>query len=197
MDLTTSARAKTGLDLSATTDDTFLATLIAAVSALSESYLNRHAQQVARTEQYNVERGQRVVYLRGYPVDTTATLTFKNDTVRDFASVTAIDSDLYYLDSSRGVVYFEDGVLLPGDGVLQAVYTGGMATTAAAFITAFPAISDAVDAQIRFAFKRRDEVGMTNLSNEGVSLTFQTPPDLTDEVKAVLDRYKRMSQVVG
>lgn len=192
MDLSTTARAKIVLGLTSSQHDTLLDQLVAATSGAAERYLNRHALQTARTEQYDVEDCyQRRVYLRGFPVLATPVAAFKSDGLREFTGA-AIDADNYYLDLERGTIEFDVYTLTPGPGTLQVVYTGGMATTAAGLISAFPDVAQAVDFQVAFLFKRRDTLGMSSFSAEGGSIGFETPVELIPLAKRLLDPYRRI-----
>lgn len=94
-----------------------------------ERWLNRHIIQEARTEQLDVESGQMVFLLKGYPVASSPTPVFKSDFNRDFVSAQAISDTTFYLKLSIGKVEFETFLPTFGPGTLQVVYTGGMAPT--------------------------------------------------------------------
>lgn len=133
MDLTVIERVKPLLKIKATTTthDQLLRQFITGVSSQVERFLDRHLERKARTEVYSLRPGQAVVQLRGYPVSSSPAPAFKNAYDQDFSG-DAIDDDLYYVDlqsgrDSTGHLRFT-GRYAPvsGEGVLQAVYTGGM-----------------------------------------------------------------------
>lgn len=172
MDLTTSARVKAlaaagGVALGSTLDAT-ITTLIAKYSAAAEDVMDRHVESTARTEQYDVDRGQQRFYLKGYPGTIT---TLKHATDRSFSGVSAIDSTNYYFDTATGLLTLDGWYVSPGPGVLQVVYTAGMAADTAAFIVAFPEIASALDEQIVHILQRKDSMGSTAVSFEGGSIS--------------------------
>lgn len=146
---------------------TFVDQLIAGVSKGVEKELRRHAESKSRTVNRDVSRHSRSVSLRGYPIASVTSI--KNDSSRQFASGTEIDSDLFYIDADAGVIDF-DFELQWGPGALEVIYTGGMATGAdaealtAAFIAAYADLVLAIDQQIYYLWKRRDNPGVINLN---------------------------------
>lgn len=125
--LTTLTRAKAACVVGSTTDhDDRIRQLITSVSAMIETYLGRHIEEKSRTGIYDVEPGQQLIFLRGYPVKTVT--SYKEDISREFSG-SAIDSSNYYTDAGRGAIDFDKYALLWGPGVFQAVYVGGMAPT--------------------------------------------------------------------
>ena len=190
MDLTTATRVKELLEKSDTGLDTLIAQLITPISQQVEKYLNRHAQEVSRTEQYTIKAFQQIVKLRGYPVLALPVAAFKNSSGRDFTG-TAIDTTSYYLDLVTGEVQFDNIALIDGPGVFQAVYTGGMAANTAAFLTAFPGVAGQVDAQVASMVHRRHELGLASFSAEGGSISLAELPDLLPGVKRGLAGFRR------
>lgn len=145
----------------------FLAQTITGVSAQVAKALRRHTESTSRTVNCDIPRHSRSVSLRGYPIGSVTTI--KNDTSRAFASGTEVDSDLFYIDVNAGTIDF-DFELQPGPGALEVVYVGGMATGADAaaltdaFIAAFAELVYAIDQQIFYLWKRRDNPGVVNLN---------------------------------
>jgi len=125
---TTLERVKARLDIATatTTHDDMLRQLVSASSQAIERYLDRHLESKSRTEQYGMEPWQRLLFLRGYPV---ATLTSIKDDIERAFTGSAITSTDYYHDSERGIVTFDKYIPVYGPGVLQVVYSGGMAAT--------------------------------------------------------------------
>lgn len=194
MDLTTLARVKTLLAISASDDDTLLNQLITAVSSEVEKFLNRTATAATYTEQYDVDEGQRVFFLRAYPV--TALTSIKVDILRSFTDAVAVDSSLYYADLARGKIKFDGYQPIPGPGVFQAVYTGGMAANAGAFVTAFPRVAQAVDMQVAYMFQRKAELAVSSKTWEGLSIVLESPMTLVKRVKDML-QYDRRSELAS
>jgi hypothetical protein len=196
MDLSTLARVKVHLDATGqkivkAESESMLSALITAYSASFETYLNRTVEATSRTLQTNVHPGERVFELPAYPV--TAITSVKNAEDRDFASATAIDSDDYYCDTEKGLLYVDGYVLLPGPGVLQVVYTGGMAADAASFVTAFPEIAAALDLQVVSHWQRKDQLAAQGVSLGQGSKSFTGPVKLMPEVRATLAKFRRVA----
>ena len=194
MDLTTTARVKAlagagGVSLGADLD-AVIATLIAKYSAAAEKVMNRHVEATARTEQYDVDPGQRVFVIKGYPGTIT---TLKHATDRSFSGVDAIDSDNYYWQSASGILTVDDWPLTPGAGVLQVVYTAGMGATQGAFATAYPDVASAIDEQIVHFLQRKDSMGSTSVSFEGGSASHAGAVSWLPHVLEVLATETRMA----
>ena len=74
MDATTIARVKALLDISSTTHDAVLTTMVASVSKRIEHYMDRPLLAEARTETYNISPRQNKIFLRAYPVTAIASI---------------------------------------------------------------------------------------------------------------------------
>ena len=190
MDLSTLARVRDrlGFEDSDTSDDTLLQVLLSRVSEAAAKYLNRKATSETTTEQLDVDAGQRTFHLKGFPV--TSITTVKSATDRDFSSASAIDSGDYYSDGDAGLLHM-DYSTAAGRGVFQVVYVGGMAATAAAFVTAYADIADAIDEQTAFYYQRRQAVGVRSENMGGGSYSVSTLDGWLSSVLSVLDTHRR------
>ncbi len=124
MDVTTAARVKALWVESGSTNDAVIATMIAGVSARLGPMLARHLEGVERTEYYDVPLFSRRISLQGFPTTDIDAVKYSN--TGDWASVTAMDSDLYAVEETTGILRFFQSMSLER-GELQVVYTGGMA----------------------------------------------------------------------
>ena len=173
MNLTTLARVRRmltagGASLPSGGDaDTLLTELIADVSAAVEDALDGRCQRAARTEYYDLAREQRLVWLKGWPVDTGASFALYNDRLRGFGVETLAPAANYYLDAEDGSVRFDFYLTSPGPGVVKVVYTGGMAATADAFVTAYPDLARIVDAQVVACWRARTNPAGTKAPRGG------------------------------
>lgn len=192
MDFTTLARVRTLLKDTSTQNDTLIDQLIDAVSPQFERILNRHALETARTEQYDVAPGQEVFLLRGFPVLASPAAVVKNSLSRDFTAASAIAATSYYIDLSRGILHIDLVGLEPGPGTLQVAYTGGLATSTAALITAFPDIAAACELQVAYLIQRKDELGLASFSAEGGSVAQALPTKILEGARELLQPYRRM-----
>lgn len=192
-DLTTLVRVKRVIDLTEATKDTLLQEYIDAASDAIEKFMDRPVLVAARTELYDVEPGQQRIALRAFPVLAAPVAVFKNDSARQFgAGIAALAADSFYLNLVTGSAEFDRVRLIRGPGVVEVVYTGGMAADTAAFIVAFPEIAKACDTQVAFMYKRRETMGMSGFSSEGGSVSFSEADDLIVPVKAAVRKYRRL-----
>lgn len=198
MDFTTSTRVKAlGQGFSGSTQDTLIGTLITALSAATERYLDRGIEYTSRTEYFNVEPGQRVLRLHAFPA--IASVTLYNDTAHEsgtytqFPATTAVDAGSYAIDTDRGLLIVDDGILLDGSKAVKVTYTGGIAsgaTSASGLVTAFPDIAQAVDMWVIYALRQGMNPGYTSVAVDGgsVAVGAYAMPLIT---KDLLERYRR------
>ena len=150
---------------------------IASVSAAAETrWLRRKTKLETHTRQMDIDRGQRVIFLDAYPVSAAPVPEFRNDLSREFTG-DAIDASSYYLDLTSGIVEFDRVYLIQGAGVLEAMWTGGMASSTAALISgaAFDDVIRGAEIQVAHMFQRRLDIGRSSLSAEGGSLQLARP----------------------
>lgn len=169
--------------------DGLLAQLLADVSAAAEALMDRPAEAKSYTDVWDVSPGQQIYFLRAWPV--TAISTVKYDTAREFGSGTELDSSSYTCDLRTGRLVIDGTTLTGGYGVLQAVYTGGMAADAATFAAAYPDIASVVDAQTVYNFRRRDNLQTSGISLAGGTTNFNPRFDLLPYVERVLKSHRR------
>lgn len=189
MNLSTIDRVKVRIGVAAddTQYDALLASMLARSSSEAERVMNRDAETVSRTAQYDVRPGTRSVCLPAYPI--TSITTIWNDRDRVFGTETAISSSDYYSDASSGMVHFE-AALVSGYGALKITYTGGMGASVAAFIAAYPDIADAVDERVAQLWQRRDEIGLTGVSGNQGSVN-RVKDDWPDAAYRVVQNHRR------
>jgi uncharacterized phiE125 gp8 family phage protein len=197
MDATTVARVKALLDITSSTHDTVLGTMIAAASRRIESYIDRPLELTARTETYPMLPRQSVLFLRAYPV--SAVTSIKVSAGWDFAAATAISSSDYYVDSESGMVNFNHFPILPGlleggaaQNAVQVVYTAGLAADVATLIADYPDIAYAADAQVVAMWRRRDSPQGSTYSVGGSSMTYEVPLKMVPDVVEALTPYRRL-----
>lgn len=193
MDLTTTARVKTLGSITTSDQDALIGVLVTAVSARIERYLGRHVESTSRTEYYDVEAGQHVFYLRGYPISSVTSV--KNDEDWDFDNIDEIASSEFTTvgsDFTGRLVVDEAVTPIAGKQALQVVYTGGMAADAASFIAAFPDVALAADQQILHEYQRRKQLGIVSSSIGQHTASVEFGVDLLPIVKRALNPYRRM-----
>jgi len=189
VDLTTADRLKTFLDVSGSGEDTLLGYLVTAISAQVEAYLDRYVESTSRTAYLDVEEGQRVFGLRGYPVTSVSSL--RHDIDWTFASTDELATTDYTVLGDDGLLQIPAYDLAAGPRALKITYTGGMAASAAAFYAAYPDAELAVWYQAGYAFERRKFLIDGSAAVAGSSVGFQAP-ELLAEVKELLRPYRRL-----
>lgn len=195
MNLSTVARVKaviTSAGSASTAADAEIAAILATVSGAVERYLARGVESMARTEYFDVEPCTRLIRLHAFPVTVLTSVHFDPD--QAFGSSTALTSTDYtnpVLDD-QGLMTFRFPFVSVGRRALKVVYTGGMAASAAAFVTAYPDIAGAVDTQTSHEWQRRNALGMSSVSypdGTTASLSFDR---WIPSVKQVLDYHRRI-----
>lgn len=194
LDLTTkeAVRLFRGIaDSSKPPSDAWLDSAIDALSARVEKALNRAIKQEAQVETFSLEEGQRLVYLRGWPVDTGQTFSLKYDALHAFAAASEIGTSLYHLDADIGIVEFEAD-FTAGSRVLRAAYTGGMATTTANLLTSYPDLCEAAAMQIAFWWESHARLGQASVSGPDGSVTILNPLDFLAPLEKAIGAHKRL-----
>ena len=72
MNLTNIGRVKKLLGIDGDKQDALLRQLVSSTSKamINSPFFNRYAEKVERTEYFDVEYGQKVLQVKGYPIDT-------------------------------------------------------------------------------------------------------------------------------
>lgn len=202
MDLTTTERVRTllmggGMDAGTALEASSLAAvaqILVSVSAAAESYLDRNVQSgVSRTEYFDVRCDRMVYPLRAYPVASITGVWY--DTTQAFAAATALSSSYYFSPTldDRGLLRLKSPLQPYYDmapAALKITYTGGMAATTTAFVAAFPDLAAAVDRQVIYEWKRRNDMGSLSVSGDGGTVTIPEVHLLRSTLE-ILDRHKR------
>lgn len=171
LDFTTLTRVRrmAGFDDDDVSKDAWLSSLISSVSAEMEGELRRFAKQQAHTEILPLWSVNRVLSLSGSPVLDTPAPVLKAANDRDFVTspTTLVRGQDFILENDTGIVRMlvelrgitNSAGRVVGPTYIQAVYTGGYATTTANFIASYPDLATAADLQVAYLFKRKDSPG--------------------------------------
>ena len=88
---------------------------------------------------------------------------------------------------------------MAGRGVIRVVYKGGYVAPADTVDTGETALPDdlreAAIEQSQFIFKRRNDIGLTSVSTNGMSISKYSAMDLLPNVKKILERYRRIAYI--
>lgn len=121
--LTTLISAKAYQDITASTDDTFLQTLISTASKIIEKYCRRQFRYHTYTEYHDGEY-RNVLYLNQYPVISITSIY--DDTDRAYGSDYLIDSDDYSINHELGIITLDAGYFNNGSQNVRAIYSAGI-----------------------------------------------------------------------
>ncbi len=198
MDATTIARVKALLDITSSTHDAVLTTMVSSVSKRIENYIDRPLLAEARTETYNIRPRQNRVFLRAYPVTEIASIKIAVDW--DYAAATAVSSSDYHVTADTGCVHMQFNPITSYLGsnyeyapdAVQVVYTAGFATSTANLISAYPDIAMAADIQTVALWRRRDTPQGNSIGVGGSSISYEAPLDLVPDVLHALAPYRRL-----
>ena len=201
MDATTVTRVKALLDITSSTHDAVLGTLVDTVSQRIESFIDRPLEATARTEEYDIRPRQRVLFLRAYPLTAQGDIAnIKIALDWDFAAATAVTSTDYHVDLNTGAVHFNfypitqylGNTMATAPNAIQVVYTGGFATSTANLVTNYPAIAYAADTQVIAMWRRRDEPMVKSTRIGDYASTVEGPVQFLPDVIEALIPYRRM-----
>ena len=200
MDATTVTYVKDLLEITSSTHDTVLGRLVTTVSQRIEDFIDRPLEQTARTEEYSIKPRQNVLFLRAYPLTAQADITsVKVATDWDFAAATAVTSTDYHADLASGMLHLNyypissylGNNMATAPNVVQIVYTGGLATSAANLQTNYPAISSACETQVIAMWRRRDEPLTKSTKISDYSSMVEGPLKFLPDVVEALMPYRR------
>lgn len=173
-DLTTKAKVKAYLGISASTYDTFIDSLITAYSAKVERFCNRNFERDTYTEYFDTDFGDRKIFLRNTPVISLTSVSYKQG---NFGNPTyiAYNSNDYLLKDSQIVSF---GVILPeAEQFVKAVYVGGylidFANEDSDTHTLPFDLTQAVTELVANVYKEKDSEGVLSETTEGQSVTFK------------------------
>jgi len=169
--------------------DALIATLIGDVSARFVRFLGLHALRVERTELYEVRRFAKIVSLDAKPIDGAATFTvdYGADTGTGLSLIT---TQSFILNKAAGWLrlLFETRA---DPGYVRVKYTGGLGTTVANLITAWPDLAGAADRQVIYLLQRRGMLGGNVTVPMGGGTSFEGQYGLLKEVENVLAQHRR------
>lgn len=172
-----------------------LGQIITGVSNAAEQFMNRKVLAEATTEYFDVAPYQKVFRLKAFPVTAVTSVAFDLDQAWGSTTLLTATTDYWSaLYEPRGVLEIRYALNTWDDTygrALKVVYTGGMAATAAAFIAAFPDISNAIDQQVAYFWHQRNNLGVTSITSEFGTSVNMMPTDWLPAVRSVLERHKR------
>lgn len=196
--LTTLSRAKNFMEIGGAQDDSLIESLINMVSDFVESYCDRRFISTAYSNEVYDGNGMTELLVRQYPVSSSASFTLqRRDTIDNNGSFTTIDSEDYFVKYNEGIIAYVNDSFYPYPQHYRISYTAGYA-----FDNATPGatlesvgIGDlefAVWKLVNQAYKnRRVSANVQSESIGDYSVTFRKQAMMDEELKAILDKYRR------
>lgn len=183
---TTLTRVKAQLGDAGSANDTLLTSLIDSVSRAIEKYIGYEIESKSRTETYDVNLGDHLVFLRSRPVSSITSVKIAVEGVWDFTAYTALVANQQYRLIGNEL-YLYSGYTT-GRDVLQVVYVAGIAATDTAVPTN---IALAADIQIAEEWRRRNNPAVVTVPGPKGSKTLDTPHRLLPRVAELLSAHRK------
>ena len=198
LDATTVVRVKAQLDfdVSDTSQDTILTTMVSAVSRQIEKYIDRPLEISTETEEYDGHSRMHSIYLRRQPVTDIFYIKTRSDW--KFDSAAAIDADLYHLVGETGEVLLDFNPRT-GPRSIQVSYKAGFADVTSGPLTGetglaedYPDIVLAADFQVAETWRRRDQAASRRTTVAGSGLEWEEALRFLPIVRELLSPYRRI-----
>jgi len=184
--LTTLANAKEFLKIpvSETEDDSILNRIITAADAFVKNYCGRVLEAADLTELHSTTKGQVVLVLDEYPVNSVTSL--HDDPERAFGADTLIATTDYVVDKAEGIIRLDGVYFAGGLQNVQVVYNAGYTTVPAD-------LEQATLELVAQKYHSYDKIrqGIESRSFNGESVSFFMG-EMLKETRAVLDRYRKV-----
>lgn len=184
-DLTTAASVKTYLDISASTWDTLLATLVTSCSVWIENYCGGKRFKNPGTDVTELHDGDpdslgnKVVFLKNYPIISVTSISYATGSLGS-PTWNVYDSANYYVkNAATGEVWFDS--LPAGRQNIRVIYQGGYETIP-------EDLSLACIQLVARIFNKRKSEGVSNESVGGASVMWDR--ELSVELRKTLNRYR-------
>jgi len=166
--------------------------LIAGVGAAFEREMDRYLEQAARTETFDVRDDQSRWSLRGFPVTAIASVKF-DQTAQWTGDEVTHSARLYRLalnDAEEHLLYVESPSAV-GPKVMRVTYTGGLATSTAALISAFPDLAKAAALEVSNLYQRRSSLSIQAMGTVGADNQLFLSLAMLPLTREVVGRLKR------
>lgn len=189
-------RDRIGISSGDTDDDAAIKDIIRGVSGMFDTYCNRILllNSTDATEYYDGEDD--ILMVQRFPVVSVTSLTESAEGTYDWDNETALTEDEHFrVLNELGIIRRLNGnKFMTGIDTIRLVYTGGYCAagvTAGTGETALPDdLREAAIMQSQFVFKRRDDIGLTATSGQGMSITKFSAMSLLPMVKSTLERFR-------
>jgi hypothetical protein len=192
---TTTSRFKDYAEVSGSSDDTLITILINQVTEFIENYTGRRFKQTAYTNEEYDGTGNHKLILKQYPVSTFTNLQ-ERSTRQNEDDWNVLDSKDYFVELSTGVITLIPYEFIPGTRLYRANYTAGYNFDNS---TTFLENTEAGDVEwvtwelTKAAYnRRRQQPGLSSARLGDAAVTYRKTVMEDDDIKAVLDKYKKV-----
>ena len=198
--LTTLNRAKSFMEIGGAQDDDLITSLINMVSDFAESYCDRRFLETAYSNELYDGNGFDKILLKQYPISSSETFTLQvRDSADNSGSFTTIPAQDYFIKYAQGIVQYVNGSFADIPQHYRASYTAGYAFDndgggATLESLSIGDLEYAIWKLITAAYKnRRVSPNVVSESIGDYSVTFRKQVMIDEELKAILDKYRRPS----
>lgn len=181
-DLTTTAKVKAYLQITASTWDTLFGTLVTYASMIIENYINRKLYSATYTEYYD-GNNEIKLFLNQYPISTVTTVK-----LYDYEQQTVLQT---YTANEDYISYLNEGYIYKGSK-----WTYGHKNFQIVYIAGYSTIPEDIELACNMIvanlFNMPDK---SNISAERIgsySINYLSEQGLPPQVKSILDNYKRV-----
>ena len=194
----TVADLKDRLGISDTDHDQLFARIINGLESVFNKFTRRTLIVNAADDTEYYTGGSRYLQLLRYPIVSITSI--KQSAVYDFASADALVANEAYRQvrgGINGILYYIYSNWLETEDSIQVIYRGGYCSAGQTPGTGEVALPDdlreAAIEQASFIFKRRDDIGLAGVSEQGGSISKFSSIKLLPIVEQILNSYKRQS----
>lgn len=187
---TTLARVKAQLGDTGSANDALLGVLIASVSAEIEGALGYPLLQAERTEHYDLDQNDRIIFLRVVPVVSVAEVKV-GPSSWDFTTLSALTADQDYRLGRDGQLWLELRTY-SGFDKARVRYTAGLGTSDTAVVAAAPDLALAADIQVCEEWRRRNNPAQITVPGPKGAKTLDSPHRFLPRVEQLIARYRRL-----
>ena len=173
-----------------TADNIVIETIIAGVSNQLELISGRALELTARTEYFDVDENTNELLLGTFPVETDPVIDIRQDVLREWGSTTAVDTDYYQLNTTRGIVTLSLQYPICKRSI-KVTYTGGPGGEDESFINNYPDTANALIQQVLYEYRNLKTLGKGSVIVKDSHVTTNGPVKLLPIFKSAAQMFGR------
>lgn len=179
-------RSYPGLNTVSQTDENWLVLLARGFSQQVENRTGRKIKLADYVEYFSPPRGSRFLQVSAFGDSTSAVSEVREDFDGVFPSDSVVDTAGYVFDAATGLLARRDSFWRSGVRSVKVTLNGGIAASS----ETVPAdLKLACVMQVAYWYQRRNELGVTQRTMQGGSISISEPRDWLPEVQALVDPY--------